>query len=288
LSESNFKWYFNKIPFPNGVLADPMNEERRLLRAHTFDEIAELYDHGRRECPVFLIDDLFALAEIKASEARVLEVGCGTGQATLPLARCGCRIVCVEMGTNLARIARRRLASFPRVQIVNAPFENWEPNGAQFDIVFAVTSWHWIDPRIRYSRAAAALRPRGVLAFTSGGHAFPPGFDPFFSQIQKCYDSIGHSGISWPPPPPDEVPDTCEEIERSGYFDDMRIARRVWTEEFTADEYVAMMSTASDHHLMEPAKRDHLFAEMRRLIAQRPSGRITRHNLTILHVARKK
>jgi SAM-dependent methyltransferase len=162
-----------------------MNEERRLLRARTFDEIAELYDHGRRECPAFLIDDLFALAEIKASEARVLEVGCGTGQATLPLARRGCSIVCVEMGANLARIARRKLASFPRVQVVNAPFENWEPNGALFDIVFAMTSWHWIDPRIRYLRAAAALRPGGVLAFTTGSHVFPPAFDPFFSQIQK-------------------------------------------------------------------------------------------------------
>jgi hypothetical protein len=40
-------------------------------------------------------------------------------------------------------------------------------------------------------------------------HAFPPSFDPFFSQIQKCYDSVGHGGISWPPPAPDEVPDAC-------------------------------------------------------------------------------
>jgi hypothetical protein len=84
------------------------------------------------------------------------------------------------------------------------------------------------------------------------------------------------------------VPDAREEIERSGYFGAVRVARRVWTEEFTADEYVAMMSTASDHHLMEPAKRDHLFAEMRRLIAQRPGGRISRQNLTILHVACKR
>ena len=265
-----------------------MNERARLLRAHTFDEIAELYERGRRESPAFLIDELFALAEIKPSEARVLEIGCGTGQATLPLARHGCSLVCVELGANLARIARRKLTAFPQVQIVNAAFENWERSGVEFDIVFAMTSWHWIDPRIRYSRAATALRPRGVLAFTTGGHAFPLGFDPFFSQIQKCYDSVGHGGISWPPPLPDEVPDACQEIERSGYFDDVRIARRVWTEEFTADEYVAMMRTASDHHLMELAKRDRLFAEMRRLIAERPNGRITKHNLTILHVARKK
>jgi hypothetical protein len=39
---------------------------------------------------------------------------------------------------------------------------------------------------------------------------------------------------------------------------------------------------------MEPAKRAYLFAEMRRLIDRRPGGRIRRHNLTILHVARRK
>jgi hypothetical protein len=49
-----------------------------------------------------------------------------------------------------------------------------------------------------------------------------------------------------------------------------------------------MMSTASDHRLMESPKRVYLFAEMRRLIGTRPGGRIRSHNLTILHVARRK
>jgi len=40
---------------------------------------------------------------------------------------------------------------------------------------------------------------------------------------------------------------------------------------------------ASDH-----AKRELLFAEMRRLINARPGGRVLRHHLTMLHVARKK
>jgi hypothetical protein len=56
----------------------------------------------------------------------------------------------------------------------------------------------------------------------------------------------------------------------------------------TADEYVAMMSTASDHRLMLPEKREQLFAEMRRLIHARPGGRIRKHNLTNLHVAQKR
>ena len=84
------------------------------------------------------------------------------------------------------------------------------------------------------------------------------------TEIQECYETIGAEMMKWPPPPPEQVPDAREEIERSSHFHDVRIAGRVWTEEFTAAEYVAMMSISSDHRPMESAKRRHLFAQMRR------------------------
>ena len=127
-----------------------------------------------------------------------------------------------------------------------------------------MTSWHWLDPQLRYARAAAALRPAGWLAFTASSHAFPPDFDPFFAEIQTCYHEIGEGQMKWPPPPPEEIGDSREEIQATGLFEDVRVIRRIWTDDFTADEYVAMMCTASDHQLMEPAKRARLFAEMRR------------------------
>ena len=266
------------------------DDARRLARGRSFDEIAELYDRARRAYPEQLFDDLFALAGIEPSCANVLEIGCGTGQATLPLARRGCNLVCVEMGANLAKVARRKLAEFARVQIVNARFEDWDPGAAVFDLVFAANAWHWLEPDVRYAKAAALLRLGGVLAFafTFSRHAFPPGFDPFFTEIQACYEAIGEARISWPPPPPDEIPDAREEIERSGYFEDVRVVRYLRSDELTADEYIALMSTASDHRLMEPAKRERLFAEMHRLIDERPGGRVRRHLLTILHVARSR
>jgi SAM-dependent methyltransferase len=265
-----------------------MDDESRLQRARTFDEVGELYDRARRAYPEEFFDDLFSLAGLAPDGIEVLEIGCGTGQATVPLARRGCRIVCVEMGENLARIARRNLAQFPRVTVVTAPFEEWEPRGAAFDMVFAATSWHWLDPRIRYPRAASVLRPGRVLAFTTSRHAFPPGFDSFFTEVQASYDAIGEGRIEWPPPPPEKIADAREEIERSGFFEDVRVARYLWTSDFTADEYVAFLNTTSDHRLMDPSKREWLFSEMRRLINARPGGRVRRPLLTILHVAHKK
>ena len=259
----------------------------REQRAATFDEIAELYDSARRESPQQLFDDLFQNLPIEPANTDVLEIGCGTGQATLPLARRGCRVLAVELGANLARIAQRKLAGFEKVEVVNSRFEDFEP-ARRFDVVLAVTSWHWLDPQVRYRKAAASLKPGGTLAFTTVSPAFPPGFDSFFMEIQDCYEAVGAGRMEFPQPLPDEIKDARDEIEQSGYFEDVRVVRRLGTQEATADEYVAFMTTASGLRLLEPAKREQLFAEMRRLIDRRPGGRILLHDLTMLHLARVK
>jgi SAM-dependent methyltransferase len=260
--------------------------ERRLQRAQTFDEIAELYDQGRREPPGWLYDTLFSSSGLDPAHTRILEIGCGTGKSTLPSARRGCQIVALEMGSNLARLARQHLAAFPSVQIINTRFEDWVAT-ATFDLVLAITAWHWLDPAVRYQRAAAALKAGGILAFSISEHAFPPGYDPFFEQIRDGYETIGFGKLPWPPPPPETIPDDRAEIEQTGLFDDVRVIRRLWTEEFTAEEHVALMRTASDHHLLDPDKREWLFDQMRRLIQARPAERIRKHNLTLLHLARR-
>ena len=53
-------------------------------------------DWARAGYPAELFRDLAALACIDPG-CRVLEIGCGTGQATMPLAERGCEIVCVEL-----------------------------------------------------------------------------------------------------------------------------------------------------------------------------------------------
>ena len=90
-----------------------MTREQRF----TFDEVAELYDRHRPGYPEALFEDLVALSGL-APAGRILEIGAGTGQATRPLARRGFRVLCLEPGAALARVARRKLAEFPRVEVL--------------------------------------------------------------------------------------------------------------------------------------------------------------------------
>jgi len=51
--------------------------------------------------------NLAGIAEIHKDSA-VLEVGCGTGQATHPVAALGCSMTAIELGIGMADVARRR------------------------------------------------------------------------------------------------------------------------------------------------------------------------------------
>jgi protein-L-isoaspartate O-methyltransferase len=96
--------------------SDLTHHARMSLRT-TFDESPELYDRTRPVCPPALFDDLVATLP---TCARVLEIGCGTGQATVPLAERGLAIVCVELGGSLAAFARRKLARFAAVEVAHS------------------------------------------------------------------------------------------------------------------------------------------------------------------------
>src|SRR5215472_9341762 len=105
--------------------------DRNMLR-DTFDRAADLYQRARPDYPDELLDDVVTVAGLTTGN-RLLEVGCATGKATLPLARRGFRITCVELGAHLAEAARRNLAGLD-VEVVEGRFEDWQPRaGERFD-----------------------------------------------------------------------------------------------------------------------------------------------------------
>jgi SAM-dependent methyltransferase len=262
------------------------DEERERLR-QTFSLAAESYQHSRPEYPRELFDDLIAATGLKPGD-RLLEVGCATGKATLPLARRGFRITCIELSAELAAAARSNLAGLD-AEVIDGNFEAWRPRpGEQFDLVFAATAWHWIDPAVRYEAAWRALRPGGHLAFWSAFHVFPDGGDPFFHEIQDVYDEIGEGlpgGYVWPRP--GELPAATGEIEAGGRFEVTHVRHFDWERRYDAEGYIELLDTFSSHIAMTDWQRERLYGEIRRRLARRPDGIVRRHWGTVLQVARK-
>jgi SAM-dependent methyltransferase len=263
-------------------------ETRERLKV-TFDSVAERYHAARPGYPDELFDELVAAAGLRAG-ARLLEVGCGTGKATIPLAERGFAITALELGPQLAAAARRNLAAYDAVTIVQQAFETWQPpEGKRFDLVYSATAWHWIDPAAGYDRAWKALRPGGHLAIWAADHVLPEeDADPFFPQIQDVYDEIGERlppGTTFPAP--GNLPTDRVAIEDGGLFTVTLAREFIWSRRYTAEEYIALLGTFSGHIAMAGWQRDRLYGEIRRRLVGRPDGTLRRHWGAVLQLARR-
>lgn len=265
---------------------------RPALRA-TFDEVAELYDRARPAYPMDVFADLAELAELPA-RARLVEIGCGTGQATRPLAQRGYTITCLELGEQLAALARRNLAGFPNVEVVTGSFETWQPAHAEHDAVVAFGSFHWISPEHRYRKAAELVGASGKLAVVSMVHVLPDDGDPFFLDVVDDYVAVlGEDAREMVtigrPPHPDAIADLsdrviAEEVEASGVFRRTAARRHFWDVVYAADDYLDLLMTVSTYRALEPDVRERLFSRLRRRIAARPAQSVRLTYLALLYV----
>ncbi|MFC3740413.1 class I SAM-dependent methyltransferase [Paractinoplanes deccanensis] len=167
-----------------------------------FDEVAALYDRARPTYPPEVFTDLAALTGLGPG-SRVLEVGCGTGKATRPLAELGCSVVAIEPGPRLSALARERLADLPDVVVETSTFEEWDDRGRRFDVLVAASSWHWVDP-VAGPRRAAELA--GHLALIDNTVVRRPGEPEMYAATADLHERFSPGNPAWGHPPlEDEV-----------------------------------------------------------------------------------
>ena len=241
--------------------------EQRLV----FGDDPELYDAARPGYPGELVDDVVSLV---GPAARALDVGCGTGKAAVLLAARGLNGIGVEAHPAMAALAKRNLAPYPGWQVDVSDFEAWGPAGRSgtFDFVCSAQAWHWLDPEVRLHKAHALLRRGGWLALwwnraAGGGSPLRQAFDDVYSAIAPSVPSGGIASKGSPPP----------EEDASGLPFGEPVSRSyAWSRDYTADEWVALLRTQSDHMLLPAARLDQLTGEIRRLVQEH--GDLYRHD----------
>jgi SAM-dependent methyltransferase len=264
--------------------------EGRTLMRTMFDTVADDYDRVRPSYPAEAFDDLVELAALTPG-ARLVEVGCGTGQATIPLVERGFDVVAVEPGEHLAALTRLRLAGFPNVDVVTSTFEDWRAaGGTGFDAVVSFAAFHWVDPATRYAKTARLLAPRGALAVFEWQDTLTDDGDPFFVAMLEDYAAVVPEWKLTAASPPDTVEgrDRIKAfVDASGVFAPADIRHYLWQVTYTAHDYVTFLGTQGSFLVLDETRRKRLLDRIEHRIATDHGGSVRKEFLGTLAVSRR-
>jgi SAM-dependent methyltransferase len=256
--------------------------ERRL----TFGEVAEAYDRARPSYPEALVADVIE----PAGAERALEVGAGTGKATVLFAERGVSVLALEPSAEMAAVARRNCARYPGVRIEERDFEHWEAGSEHFPLLYSAQAWHWVAPDERYPRARATLIDGGLLA--AFWNRVQWGSCELREALVSAYDHAFLEPAEEDPMDPRSSARVGQEewwrneIDAASGFDEPRVRAYPWTQEYSAEDYAALLRTHSSQLVLGAAERDGFLDMVARAITAHGGGRIRIPYVTQLCLAR--
>jgi hypothetical protein len=157
--------------------------------------------------------------------------------------------------------------------------KDWQDKGRRFDLIVCGHAWHWIDPTTGVARAGTLLRPGGTIARFWNFHVLPPdvlaGIDQAYQRHAPGPRAVGHD--------PDDGPDP-DSFEGTPPFVRSETITYRWKRDMTADEWVGLIATFSDHQRLGVARLAALQEAVRQQIDS-AGGRIQVHGGTYTRLA---
>nr|WP_166682702.1 class I SAM-dependent methyltransferase [Streptomyces sp. 846.5] len=264
-------------------------------RNTVFGEVADLYDAVRRDYPAALVDEVLRYADLGGRGA--VEIGAGTGKATVAFAERGVPIVCVEPDPRMAELLRRKTAGYPGVRIEQAGFESWERGGRTFGLLFAATAWHWVPEEVRWDLAYEALAPGGAVALFWNHHGvMDPEMHAALAEIDARYGLTftPHTMAGWnmsdtiEPPEGDESVWSSQEALMRGRFTDLRDLRFKTPVHYPTKRYIDYLTSISAYRIMSDEARAAVQTEVAALLDAHGGGidMVTRSDLLLARAVR--
>lgn len=264
-----------------------MTKPNRRHLGRVFNDVPGLYDRVRPGYP----DELFAITGMD-ERSSVLEVGCGTGQATRSLAPLGGSVTAVEPGVELAALARQRLAAFDNVKVETSTFEEWDDRGPRFDVLVAASSWHWVDPAIGWKRAHDLLRPGGWMALLGHVVVRRPGEPEVYAETADLHERFSPGNPDWGHPPlEDEVRNTDKgwgSVESPGGLLGPPTVRWYPTVQwFDGKGFADLLRSTSPYRRLDDDVREPLLDAVAERVRTRMGDRVSRRYLSVLRVGQR-
>ncbi|MCL2589670.1 MAG: class I SAM-dependent methyltransferase [Betaproteobacteria bacterium] len=121
------------------------------------------YIRYRPGYPVELVAFLHETCGIP-TQARVADIGAGTGISSKLLLDAGYLVIAVEPNDDMREAADQLLSGYPNYSSIAAPAEQTTLPDANVDLVIAAQAFHWFDRDLVRREFARILRPGGLVA----------------------------------------------------------------------------------------------------------------------------
>jgi SAM-dependent methyltransferase len=237
-------------------------------RRDVFGEAVEQYASARPGYPEAMIDDILEYAD---PVSEILEVGAGTGKATVAFAARGVALTCLEPDPRMAERLAQECARFPQVTIEVTRLENYSRPVA-FDALIAAQSWHWVEASRRWDLAHEAVRTGGTIAlFWNKYIVADQDRRNELAEIDKRHDvDYRSNGVTieenegeieleegWP----------AYDLATDSRFEDLVSRRYRRVLEYDNATYVDLLASTSAYRMLDPTNREQLFGEVRSALA---------------------
>jgi len=240
-----------------------------------FDEITENYDKSRWGYPSEIFSDIIKYVSPNSGK-KALEIGAGTGKATIHALSAGYDVFAVEMGENMSDFLKEKFSNSNNLHVLTSTFEDAMLDGSSYDLIYAASAFHWIDADIGCPKVFRLLKNDGTFALFRN-NAVRQGEGDLSDAIENAY--IQHYYTHYTDWKSREkhitemsVADYLDSdelykgfrlrgLELYGFTD---ITMKLYKSHklYTADEYISLMDTMSDHISLPSENRKALYSDL--------------------------
>ncbi len=249
-----------------------------------FNQAAAYYDKYRPSYPQEIIDSLISVTGItKGSD--LLEIGCGSGKATVQFIGNGFNILGIDPGEDLIRIGNERFKK-NNVNFIKGRFEEYEFGQKKFDVIYAAQSFHWVPQPIGYQKCADVLKENGYLALFWNMYVLADDdTDKELLEISKQYGGIADFVTATECK--NRIESIVSQIVDSNLFENPTVIRKLWKQNYTADDFYGFALTGNRFMQNSDKDKKKAYSDIVAL-AKKNGGIIERPYLCVLYIAKKR
>lgn len=249
-----------------------------------FDNNVLEYDRLRPKYVEEMYEKIIQYSNLN-KDSKILEIGCGAGQATERFLKTGAELFAIEPGKKMVSFVSEKFSNYDNFKIMNSLFEKVDIQSEHYDLVFSATAFHWVDEEVGYKKIYDALKHNGTIALFWNKPFLNKKDDPLHREIQEIYKKYRPSENEPVEFDYEVYEKRKSKIENNG-FRSIEFNIYEGFREYNSQDYIKLLNTYSDHMATRVDVKNALENDIRTAI-KKYNNVVRIHDIIDLYIAKK-